>query len=250
MGDLALGLTGADGQAAVGDLDVLQEVDVAGLPDRQATIDGGVVERVFEVHAPARLRLSHLELTRSFVFGGGGGGLRIGAAAGAVLFDVEIEAQSAAGEGGGGALVEGELFGEDVWFHDNATNLYGGAIALDGAEARLELRRARITGNQNAQGDGGGIAVVEGESSSDRLHHRGEPRDAQRRRHPQSSDPRADQRHRRRQPRRLRLGRQGAAAAASTPSRARRGCGIRSWPRTWRRPRPTAMARSCRAATT
>ena len=164
MGNLALGLSGADGQAAVGDLDVLQEVDVAGLPDRQATIDGGVVERVFEVHAPARLRLSHLELTRSFGFGGGGGGLRIGADAGAVLFDVEIEAQSAAGEGGGGALVEGELFGEDVWFHDNATNLYGGGIALDGAEARLELRRARITGNQNAQGDGGGIAVVEGEA--------------------------------------------------------------------------------------
>ena len=164
VGDLSLGLTGTDGQAAVGDLDVLQEVDVAGLPDRPATVDGGLVERVFEVHAPARLRLSHLELTRSFVFGGGGGGLRIGADAGAVLFDVEIEAQSVSGEGGGGALVEGELFGEDVWFHDNATDAVGGGIAVDGPEARLELRRARIIANQNALGDGGGIAVVEGEA--------------------------------------------------------------------------------------
>ena len=50
------------------------------------------------------------------------------------------------------------------WFHDNGTNRFGGGIALDGAEALLELRRARVTDNQNAQGDGGGIAVIEGEA--------------------------------------------------------------------------------------
>ena len=62
VGDVFLALTGADAQAAIGDLDVLQEVDVAGLPDRPATVDGGSLERVFEVHAPARLRLSHLDV--------------------------------------------------------------------------------------------------------------------------------------------------------------------------------------------
>jgi CSLREA domain-containing protein len=164
VGNLVLALTGADDQAAVGDLDVLQEVDVAGLPDRPASVDGGPLERVFEVHAPARLRLSHLGLTRTTVFGPSGGGLHVRPDAGAVLFDVEVDSQSAAGVGGGGALVEGELFGEDVWFHHNATNRFGGGIALDGAGALLELRRARVTDNQNAQGDGGGIAVVAGEA--------------------------------------------------------------------------------------
>jgi CSLREA domain-containing protein len=163
VGDVFLALTGADGQAAVGDLDVLQEVDIAGLPGLRSTIDGGSLERVFEVHAPARLRLSHLEVTRTTVFGPGGGGLRVAPDAGAVLFDVEVEGHSS-GEAGGGALVEGELFGEDVWFHDNATNVAGGAIALDGSEALLDLRRARVTANQNVQGDGGGIAVVEGDA--------------------------------------------------------------------------------------
>jgi CSLREA domain-containing protein len=153
---------GQDDQAAVGDFDVRGDVDVAGLPHRRATVDGGSIDRVFEVFAPARLRLSHLAVTAGSAFLIPGGGLRVRPGAAASLFDVDVRGNLAVSQPGGGALVEGELEGEDVWFDGNETSEYGGAIALDGADARLELSRVRITGNRSTRGYGGGIAVVEG----------------------------------------------------------------------------------------
>jgi CSLREA domain-containing protein len=160
VGDVRLAIAGGDDAGMVGDLDVRQDVDVAGLPARPALIDGRFVDRVFDVQAPALLGLSHLDVKNGARTGAPGGGIRVLAGAFATVDDVGFENNGA--WQGGGAWVAGELRGDGVWLHHNTASDSGGGIAVAGSGASVKLARASVTDNEATQADGGGVAVLAG----------------------------------------------------------------------------------------
>lgn len=179
---LSLGSGAGEDLAASGDLDVRQDLLIALVPEQRPGLaeigsEAGALDRVFDVHAPAKLRLeqivvaggnlpdpqdlgagvrvrpgAHLRMDHSVLYANfaAGNGSALGNEGrselyGGVVFDNHHTRTDLTLEGGGTlyAGVGAELVVEDTLVIGNA-NFRGAAITAEGAGARVSLRRALL----------------------------------------------------------------------------------------------------------
>ncbi|MCZ6733432.1 MAG: CSLREA domain-containing protein [Gammaproteobacteria bacterium] len=122
-----LSLTGTDDNAAAGDLDITQDVNINGMGANSTIIDGGDIDRVFHV-APS-------------------GGVTV------MISDLAIRDGNISGASGGGIHNGGTLDLRDIALSSNVSDVNGGAILN---LVTLTITNSTINGN-TASGDGGGI---------------------------------------------------------------------------------------------
>jgi CSLREA domain-containing protein len=141
-----------EGKAAKGDLDVLQaDVTLIGQGPAKTTIDGGGIDRVFDVSAFAGLTAKDLRITGGKAAGGGA----ISVSGTLTLVNVLVENSTA--QYGGGGLYVGTTGGVDLkqtTFSHNVGKI-GAGVFLDG---HLTMTNVTVSGN-NATSDGGALHV-------------------------------------------------------------------------------------------
>lgn len=187
-GTYLITLEGAgENSAAFGDLDVTDPLVVLGAGARHTVIDGGGLDRVFDVRPAGELELERVTVRNGFVSGGGGGISAIGpltltacavvdnrtvdfgfgggissTSVGGVL---EIRRSTISGntaDGGGGGLVAGGtamLADVTIAGNQSAADLGGGVYAFSGAS--IDLVGCTVVGNSSTFGGG---VVAEGGS--------------------------------------------------------------------------------------
>jgi CSLREA domain-containing protein len=74
-GTYLLQQVGQEDQAAAGDLDILDNLTLIGGGAESTLIDGNHIDRVFEIHSPAVVRVSGLTVQNGNVISGQGGGI-------------------------------------------------------------------------------------------------------------------------------------------------------------------------------
>ena len=139
-----------------GDLDISNHPLVIRHPGKgRATVDGGSLDRVFEVFAGAPTRFRKLVITGGSATGvDSGGGIRSEALI--KVIGSRIAGNSATRRGGGIELADDaglRLTGSTVAGND--AGFSGGGI--DTNDSLIEIRRSRISGNRAAIGSGGGL---------------------------------------------------------------------------------------------
>ncbi|MCP4340448.1 MAG: DUF4347 domain-containing protein [Desulfobulbaceae bacterium] len=177
---LTIGGVGEDG-AATGDLDITSELTITGLGVGDTIIDGGGLDRVFDISATGNATISDLAIENGgnvtqgggiqIIGGGGGGRLNLDNVAvrnntawtrGAGVYsdgvlgmdDVEISGNSGSAEGGGFYNTqEATLTG--VTISGNSAT-HGAGIFNSNQGILMSLQNVTISGN-TASGDGGGI---------------------------------------------------------------------------------------------
>lgn len=153
-GVFTLSLAGADeDQAATGDLDVLGSVEISGAGSRVTVIDGGGLDRVFQIHAEADATIESVSIQNGRVAGisGNGGGLEN--RGDLVLSDVVV-VDNVAEQMGGGIYTRGTLTLVDFRIFGNVAK-EGGGIANFDRDAVLS-GEGLIEGN-SALREGGGV---------------------------------------------------------------------------------------------
>lgn len=122
----------ADGSPATGDLELLEEVEIRGAGPGLTIVDGGGLDRIFEV-APS------------------GGSFAV------VIEGLTIRNGSAAG--GGGILNNGNLTLRHCVVTQNTTNNSGGAGIKSATGSTLVVEDCVISNNNETSGSGGGIGL-------------------------------------------------------------------------------------------
>ncbi len=167
-GTLLLSVTGTgENLAATGDLDLLDELEIAGAGESLTIVDGGALDRVLDLRPTAAalaLRLRHLTVRGGLTSGSSepGGCLRNAASGTVDLYRVTFtDCRSTSG----GAIVNaGAVRGVEVTFAANMgppgdeDRPEGGAILNDGPGSSIDLRRAAFTGNRG--GNGGALHSI------------------------------------------------------------------------------------------
>ena len=161
-GTLHLAVAGKnEGKAAKGDLDVLQaDLTVVGKGPAKTAIDGGGIDRVFDVSAFADLSAQGLRITggKAAEFGTGeivGGALRVSGTL--ALENVLVDSNNTAIKGGGLYVAPtGAADLKQVTFSHNVAS-FGAGVDVEG---RLSMTNVTLSGN-NAITTGGGIHVWE-----------------------------------------------------------------------------------------
>lgn len=123
----------ADGSPATGDLELLEEVEIRGAGPGLTIVDGGGLDRIFEV-APS------------------GGSFAV------VIEGLTIRNGSAAG--GGGILNNGNLTLRHCVVTQNTTNNSGGAGIKSATGSTLTVEDCVISNNDETNSGGGGIATL------------------------------------------------------------------------------------------
>jgi CSLREA domain-containing protein len=132
-GTYRLTLSGANEDlGATGDLDITDDVQIAGFGQTATVIDGRGLDRVLDIHAPASVQL--LAIT-----------IRLGAAPGFKA-------------AGGGIRNSGRLQLYSCVVSGNSAPGFGGGIDSDGPDSSLLLHGSTVSGN-SAQDGGGGLAA-------------------------------------------------------------------------------------------
>ena len=157
---LGLGPAGDD-VGTRGDLDVLGSVSLFGVGQRRTIIDGGALDRVFEIHGGPSVAMARLTIRNGLA--SAGGGMQIGGSANVLLDRVTIRSNTA--DDGGGVLVlsSGSLsVGHSVIRDNTARGLggEGGGILLSNL-SHVSLAQATVSGNIAAgaiPSAGGGIS--------------------------------------------------------------------------------------------
>jgi CSLREA domain-containing protein len=151
-GTYRLSIAGSDDAGASGDLDVSDELIVAGDGAADTAIDGGAIDRIFQVLPGGALDVRDVTLRNGSTSGAGG--------AVASEADLSIERCVLSGNhsgGNGGAISSGgagaSLAVHASTIHANTAGGVGGAIAADYAVA---LANVTISDNE-ASGSGGGL---------------------------------------------------------------------------------------------
>jgi len=137
-GTMTLTLAGHDDVARVGDLDITDDLRIGRLGGEaagQAVVDGGAIDRVFQVHPGVSATMVRFEVTNGAA--AEGAGIRSDGAL--VLIGMAITKNVA-----------------DQYYYSGAPNDRGGGI-YSGQGATLSLRDTRVTGNRVTGGYGGGI---------------------------------------------------------------------------------------------
>jgi CSLREA domain-containing protein len=156
-----LNLSGSDeDHGLTGDLDVQQSTHVLG---HGAVVDGGGLDRVFDLHDGA-VSLSQVTVRNGSVTGDGGG-IR-NRSDGLSLFEAAIIDNVASGAGGG--LFNGTSVGiVNASFFDNIAGVDLGGAAANGPHGQMVVAATTVTGNR-AGDRGGGLRSVSG-SATNRL---------------------------------------------------------------------------------
>lgn len=150
-------LIAGDGEeeAATGDLDLTDNVVLEGNGPGVTTIDGNLLDRVFDVFPPATVTMRNLVIQNGNV-GAGGGGIRNRASLRLESVTIQMNTVTAGAGGGVANLPGGQLVALNSTFYGNdaATNGQGGGLAnLNDAVADLES----VTILNNIASAGGGI---------------------------------------------------------------------------------------------
>ena len=159
LGTYALSLAGTDDAAAVGDLDVADDLVVAGESALSTVVHAGQVDRVFHVLDGATLELRDVTLASGLPTGHGGALLVQGDAT--LLRGVVRDSRTVgAGTNGGGAYVAGgaSLAVVDSTLTGNEAVGAGGAIHVVGT---LDLVNSTLTANLAGASGGGFYAVTQ-----------------------------------------------------------------------------------------
>jgi CSLREA domain-containing protein len=157
----SLTISGAEEDAAAtGDLDVLDDLMLAGTGSGLVVIEGDVTDRVFDVFSPATVEITDLVIQDANVVAAAGGGIRN---AGVLTLRAVTLRDNVAVDGGGIAnLEEGSLTLENCTLSGNAASALGGGLAnFDDASATI--LNTTITNNASVSGGSGihNLALVE-----------------------------------------------------------------------------------------
>lgn len=144
--------TGED-QALTGDLDITSDLTITGSGPTESTIDGGGIDRVFQVHPGVSLNLSRLGVQNGLISGSEGGGI-MNQGTVAIVSSSIIGNHTIRSSGGGGIFnLEGEVsLNRSTVANNTSTGKGGGILNFDG----LALTNSTISSN-TASNDGGGI---------------------------------------------------------------------------------------------
>jgi CSLREA domain-containing protein len=135
----------AENAALTGDLDVTGDLTIRGAGAARTIIDGGAVDRIFEVAAPARLSLSKLTLRNGNATGGERGGAILSNQDATLTITDAVVTRNVTGFCDHNPTAEG---GEDRFCGD------GGGIATLG---HATLTRVTLSNNKTTSGSGGGL---------------------------------------------------------------------------------------------
>lgn len=160
LGTATYTLTGAAGDdlALSGDLDVTQDVTVTGTGTTNSFIDGGSVDRVFDIDPSGTgitVTMSNLTIQSGNVPGESGGGIRN---RGTLSLTATTVSGNVTGIDGGGILNLGTLTVTNSTLTANDASGNGGGV-LNGSSASLTLTASTVTSNETlgVGSDGGGI---------------------------------------------------------------------------------------------
>jgi hypothetical protein len=133
-------------------LDIIDDITITGAEATTTIIDGGGIDRVFDVRSSATVDLSALTIRNGEPSGASGGGVRIGSGSNVTLSNVIISGSSSGS--GGGIHNSGTLILTDADLSSNSTpGWWGGGLYNNAANATLQ----RVTISGNSAMDGGGI---------------------------------------------------------------------------------------------
>jgi CSLREA domain-containing protein len=153
-----LSIAGTDEDlGATGDLDVTDDLLILGPGPNETVIDGGGIDRVLDVHAPASVSLNTLAIRHGKTGGTqtSGGGIRN---TGYLAINASVvTGNSAPGFGFGGGIYSdgfGSILTLDAsTIAGNTAEGGGGGLAVGG---RLEVRNSTLSGNRSVTDFGGG----------------------------------------------------------------------------------------------
>ena len=155
-------LTGTAGEdaAASGDLDILEDVTIGGTATASTIIDGGGVDRVFDIGTGVIVTLSDLTVRGGSVPSESGGGIRN---AGTLSLDNTTITTNVAGLDGGAIVNSDTLTLTESTVSGNDASGNGGGIFNDNG---LTVTRSTVSGNDasGAGSNGGGIYNAAGGS--------------------------------------------------------------------------------------
>lgn len=136
-----------------GDLDITDSVKISGAGTGATMINGGALDRVFDVQAAGAVTLQDLTVTNGSLTLSNGGGLRTSAATALTLKRVAVTNNSAFE--GGGIDSRGTLQLIDSTISDNTALSFGGGLSLVGMTS---ISGSTFSNNDATQG--GGLAVM------------------------------------------------------------------------------------------
>jgi uncharacterized protein DUF4347/Big-like domain-containing protein/low-density lipoprotein receptor class B len=146
----------AENAAATGDLDITDDLIIIGNGAKNTIIDGGGLDRVFDVRSGADVTISGITIQGGNASGDGGGGIYHTNSGTLTLRDTSISGNTARWGGGlynegGSVVLERVTIGVG-----NSASSNGGGIYNFGAGSSMSLINLTITGN-SAGSNGGGI---------------------------------------------------------------------------------------------
>ncbi|MCP5443792.1 MAG: DUF4347 domain-containing protein [Chromatiaceae bacterium] len=157
-GTYTLALAGtAENSGFTGDLDILDNLTITGAGANVTIIDGGDIDRVFEVSNSSAATISGLTIRDGNAGSKDGGGIQVGAGASLSLTDVRVTSNYA--QKGGGIWSGGVLTMDRVTVDQNLSFSHAaGVLVKDSGSATL----SNTTLSQNLAGGKGGGLYVEG----------------------------------------------------------------------------------------
>ncbi|WP_417389050.1 choice-of-anchor Q domain-containing protein [Gimesia sp.] len=151
-GTYLLGIGGIDeDQSATGDLDIRDNLTIRGQGVGVTIIDGGALDRIFQIFAGITLNLENLTITNGFLTGSDdGAGIRNSGTT--TLTNVEVTG-NVAEDSAGGINNTGLMVIVDSTISNNTAGGSGGGLRNTGT---LQISRSTISGNTTAR-DGGAL---------------------------------------------------------------------------------------------
>ncbi|MES1239993.1 MAG: CSLREA domain-containing protein [Acidobacteriota bacterium] len=163
-GTYTLSLAGAgEDLGATGDLDIRDDVTIVGRDAINTVIDGGALDRVFDVQSGSKLELVDLAVTNGRTVEGSGSGIRVLgelAMTRGVVFRNHAQSGSGGGIYGQGTGSKVSLVQSTVW--GNTATVNGGGLSIEGL---VEVVNSTLSSN-TAAGLGGGLYATS-QSDSD-----------------------------------------------------------------------------------
>lgn len=162
-GIYTLTINGTSEEAAVtGDLDITNDLTIAGIRASATIIDGGNIDRVFDIRNPVTVQIDQLTIQNGSV-SASGGGIR-NTNGGTLTLTNSTVTSNTAGTAGGGIYNSGDLTLDESIFTDNTANSGGGGgIRNHGGD--LTITSSTISSNTASEGGGigntgGGTATL------------------------------------------------------------------------------------------
>jgi len=160
-GTYAMGGTVADrgeDSAAVGDFDINDDIEIQGAGASSTIIDGGGIDRLFDVQSGAGNRLTIKDVTiRNGAADQHGGGIK--AFADLIIEDSIVSGNSSGFNGGGIALTNpATVILRNSLVSDNESLVSGGGLGSFGMSGSIVIENSTISGNRT-DGPGGGVST-------------------------------------------------------------------------------------------